>query len=106
MLACDPLRLNSSLDACRNVSRQGFKSLSPQQRYEVLVAEQVNLARRQHRAIDLLHDIQGLKRRGYNNTTIAQKTGLTIEYVKAVLRLLAERRTSVAARCRGQSASG
>ncbi len=47
-----------------------------------------NLARRQHRAIDLLHDIEGLKRRGYNDTVIARKTGLTIEYVKAVLRLL------------------
>jgi ParB family chromosome partitioning protein len=29
-----------------------------------------------------------LKRRGYNDTTIARKTGLTIEYVKGVLRLL------------------
>lgn len=47
-----------------------------------------NLARRQHRAIDLLHDVEGLKKRGYNETTIAHKTGLTIEYVKAVLRLL------------------
>lgn len=47
-----------------------------------------NLARRQHRAIDLLHDIEGLKRRGYNDTTIARKTGLTIEYVKGILRLL------------------
>ena len=47
-----------------------------------------NLARRQHRAIDLLHDIEGLKRRGYNDTTIARKTGLTIEYVRGVLRLL------------------
>lgn len=47
-----------------------------------------NLARRQHRAIDLLHDIEGLKRRGYNSTTIARKTGLTVEYVKAILRLL------------------
>jgi ParB family chromosome partitioning protein len=47
-----------------------------------------NLARRQHRAIDLLHDIEGLKRRGYNDTTIARKTGLTLEYVKGVLRLL------------------
>jgi ParB family chromosome partitioning protein len=46
-----------------------------------------NLARRQHRAIDLLHDIQGLKQRGYNDTTIARKTGLTIEYVKGVHRL-------------------
>ncbi len=47
-----------------------------------------NLARRQHRAIDLLHDIEGLKKRGYNNSTIAQKTDLTVEYVKGVLRLL------------------
>ena len=47
-----------------------------------------NLARRQHRAIDLLHDIEGLKKRGYNEAVIAQKTGLTIEYVRAVLRLL------------------
>jgi len=47
-----------------------------------------NLARRQHRPIDLLHDIEGLKQRGYNDTTIARKTGLTIEYVKGVLRLL------------------
>jgi ParB family transcriptional regulator, chromosome partitioning protein len=47
-----------------------------------------NLARRQHRAIDLLHDIEGLKRRGYSDTAISQKTGLTIEYVKGVIRLL------------------
>lgn len=47
-----------------------------------------NLARRQHRAIDLLHDIEDLKRRGYSETAIARKTGLTIEYVKGVIRLL------------------
>jgi ParB family chromosome partitioning protein len=47
-----------------------------------------NLARRQHRAIDLLHDIEGLKQRGYRDSEIASKTGLTIEYVRNVLRLL------------------
>jgi ParB family chromosome partitioning protein len=47
-----------------------------------------NLARRQHRAIDLLHDIQGLKQRGYNDTAISRKTGLTIAYVRGVNRLL------------------
>jgi ParB family transcriptional regulator, chromosome partitioning protein len=47
-----------------------------------------NLARRQHRAIDLLHDIEGLKKRGYSEAVIAQKTDLTVEYVKGVLRLL------------------
>lgn len=46
-----------------------------------------NLARRQHRAIDLLHDIEGLKRRGYAADEIAIKTGLTAEYVRAVIRL-------------------
>lgn len=50
-----------------------------------------NLARRQHRAIDLLHDIQGLNQRGYEPPEIAQKTGLTLEYVRGVLRLLAEK---------------
>jgi ParB family transcriptional regulator, chromosome partitioning protein len=47
-----------------------------------------NFARRQHRAIDLLHDIGGMKERGYNDIAIARKTGLTIEYVRGVLRLL------------------
>jgi ParB family chromosome partitioning protein len=47
-----------------------------------------NLARRQHRALDLLRDIQGLKRRGYSEPEIAQKTGLSIEYVRGVTRLL------------------
>jgi ParB family chromosome partitioning protein len=47
-----------------------------------------NLARRQHRAIDLLHDMQGLKQRGYNEAAIARKTGLHITYVRGVNRLL------------------
>jgi len=47
-----------------------------------------NFARRQHRAIDLLHDIEGLKCRGYDESEIARKTGLTPEYVKAVIGLL------------------
>jgi ParB family chromosome partitioning protein len=47
-----------------------------------------NLARRQHRAIDLLQDIEGLKRRGYGEPEIARKTGLTVEYVRGVIRLL------------------
>lgn len=47
-----------------------------------------NFARRQHRAIDLLHDIESLKRRGYDEPEIARKTGLSVEYVKAVIGLL------------------
>ncbi len=47
-----------------------------------------NCARRQHRAIDLLHDIRGLKERGYSLSETARKTGLTVEYVRGVTRLL------------------
>lgn len=47
-----------------------------------------NIARRQHRAIDLLHDIEGMKRRGYSDEQIALKTDLTVEYVRGVIRLI------------------
>jgi ParB family chromosome partitioning protein len=46
-----------------------------------------NLARRQHRAIELLHDIRRMGQHGYTPDEIAEKTGLTAEYVRAVIRL-------------------
>jgi ParB family chromosome partitioning protein len=36
----------------------------------------------------LLHDIEGLRKRGYKDAAIARKTGLTVDYVRGVLRLL------------------
>lgn len=47
-----------------------------------------NLARRQHRALDLLRDIKGLKERGYSEPEIARKTNLSMKYVRGVVRLL------------------
>lgn len=47
-----------------------------------------NLARRHHKALDLLRDIKGLKDRGYSDIEIAQKTNLTMKYVRGILRLL------------------
>lgn len=47
-----------------------------------------NLARRQHRAIDLLHDIAGMKRRGHSAEEIVRMTGLSLEYVQGVTRLI------------------
>ena len=47
-----------------------------------------NLARRQHRALDLLRDIKGLKERGYLEPEIARKTQLSLKYVRGVVRLL------------------
>lgn len=49
-----------------------------------------NFARRHHRAIDLLHDIGGMRSRGYSDSEIAKKTGLSLEYVRGVGRLLAK----------------
>jgi ParB family transcriptional regulator, chromosome partitioning protein len=50
-----------------------------------------NLARRQHRALDLLRDIKGLKERGYSEAEIARKTHLSMKYVRGVAKLLESR---------------
>ena len=56
---------------------------------DCLIASLVeNCARRQHRAIDLLQDIRGMQERGYSNSDIARKTGLSLEYVNGVGRLI------------------
>lgn len=56
---------------------------------DCLIASLVeNCARRQHRALDLLQDIRGMQERGYSNSEIARKTGLTVEYVNGVARLI------------------
>ncbi|MES0032087.1 plasmid partitioning protein RepB C-terminal domain-containing protein [Mesorhizobium sp. M0040] len=56
---------------------------------DCLVASLVeNCARRKHHAIDLLNDIGRMKQRGHSIADIARKTGLTAEYVHAVVRLL------------------
>lgn len=47
-----------------------------------------NLARRQHRASDLLHGIEVLQKNGYNGKAIAEKTGLSLDYVNGLLNLM------------------
>lgn len=48
-----------------------------------------NCARRQHQAVDLLQDIVGMRERGYSDNEIAEKTGLSANYVWSVGKLLA-----------------
>ena len=56
---------------------------------DCLIASLVeNCARRQHNAIDLLQDIAGMRERGHSPSQVARKTGLTLEYVSGVTRLL------------------
>src|SRR5882757_262724 len=47
-----------------------------------------NCARRQHRAIDLLKDIATLRKRGYNDRDIAEKIGVTQDYIRMISTLL------------------
>ncbi len=47
-----------------------------------------NLARRQHRATDLLQGVEILQKQGYDTREISQKTGLTLDYVQGVLNLM------------------
>lgn len=49
-----------------------------------------NLARRQHRPLELLHDIARLGAQGYSDAEIAAKTGLSYDYVHSVQHLLEE----------------
>lgn len=52
-----------------------------------------NVARRQHQALDILHDIDGMRGRGHSEADIARKTGLSLEYVRGVLRLITKGET-------------
>lgn len=47
-----------------------------------------NCARRQHRAIDLLQDVGTLRKRGYGDAQIAQKIGVTPEYIREIAQLI------------------
>jgi ParB family chromosome partitioning protein len=47
-----------------------------------------NLARRQHRTMDLLQGVEILRGKGYSHKIIASKTGLSVEYIKDVALLL------------------
>lgn len=56
---------------------------------DCLIASLVeNCARRQHKAIDLLQDIGRMRAAGYSVSDVARKTGLSIDYVSGVAKLL------------------
>lgn len=56
---------------------------------DCLVASLVeNCARRQHKAVELLQDIVGMRARGYTDLDISKKTGLSHSYVNSVGKLL------------------
>lgn len=83
---------------CGQGRLEAFKALGQQEvpalvvnanKEDCLVASLVeNCARRQHRAVDLLQDIGAMNGRGHSVPEIARMTGLSAEYVYAVVRLI------------------
>lgn len=61
-------------------------TVSDENAYIMSLAE--NIARRQYRPLELLAGIEQLRDQGYDKKIIAQKTGLTAEYVQGILLLL------------------
>lgn len=47
-----------------------------------------NVARRQHRPIDIMHEVGSLHTRGYSDTEIARKIGVTPSWVNMIVTLL------------------
>jgi len=47
-----------------------------------------NLARRKHKPVELMEGIEILRKQGYGAPAIAEKTGLTLEYVRDIVSLL------------------
>ncbi len=47
-----------------------------------------NIARRQHRPIEMMQEIDSLRRRGYSDTEIAGKIGCTVSWVNMIVALL------------------
>lgn len=78
------------LEACRALGEKEIAALvidaDPESSLIASLVE--NCARRQHNAIELLHDIKGMRDRGDNYAEIARKTGLSPEYAAGISKLL------------------
>jgi ParB family transcriptional regulator, chromosome partitioning protein len=87
-LVCGQGRLEAFIELGESEIPAFIIEATPEDRMVKSLVE--NCARRAHRAIDLLHDIGGMKLRGHSDSEIAKKTGLSFEYVRGVGRLLAK----------------
>jgi len=78
------------LEAYRTLGREDIPAIVVSAKEEdCLVMSLVeNIARRQHPAIELMREIESLHQRGYNETEIGQKLGVTSSWVGMLLGLL------------------
>ncbi|MEQ1789634.1 MAG: plasmid partitioning protein RepB C-terminal domain-containing protein [Rickettsiales bacterium] len=85
-LVCGQGRLEAFI-ACGQIMIPAIVINATQQ--DVLVMSLVeNIARRKHRAIDLIHGIEILRQQGYDTKSIASKIGHTVEHINSVMLLL------------------
>jgi ParB family chromosome partitioning protein len=85
-LVCGQGRLEASIELGQLMIPAIVIEASEEECYVRSLVE--NLARRQHKPMELLREIETLRTRGYTYAEIAQKTGLSPEYVHAIAGLL------------------
>ena len=90
-LVCGQGRLEAYAELGQSEIPAIIENVSDEDRMLRSVVE--NIARRQHRPLELLCDIGELRKRGYSDPEIATKTGLHQSYVQSIGRLLAEGET-------------
>lgn len=85
-LVCGQGRLEAFIDCHQSEIPAIIIDVNEEQALIMSLVE--NLARRQHRALDLLQGLEIMKKQGHDQKAIAEKTGLSTEYVSAILNLL------------------
>lgn len=78
------------LEACQSLGRTEVPAIVITANEEdcMVMSLVENVARRQHPAIELMREIEKLHQRGYNETVIAQKLGVTPSWVSMLINLL------------------
>jgi ParB family transcriptional regulator, chromosome partitioning protein len=86
-LVCGQGRLEAFLELRQETIPAIVIEVSEEDCYLMSLVE--NLARRQHPPLELLREIDALRLRGYSYVQMAEKTGLTPDYMYAICTLLA-----------------
>ncbi len=86
LLVCGEGRLKAYKSLGETTIPAMVVQVSDEEAFIMSLAE--NIARRQCRPLELLAGIQQLQNQGYDKKAIAKKTGLGIDYVKGILKLL------------------
>lgn len=78
------------LEACQSLGQTTIPAIVKEYDVKECLLQSLveNCARRKHDALDLLQDIEAMTERGYTAVQIGKKTGLTLYYVRDIIRLL------------------